>query len=266
MANVAWTHVARVAASLVVLLTASGCVGTTGGDTFSFEAFARGAGTGTADAPYVTGLGYSLVLTRASVHVGAVYVNRAAPTSVSSDTSCTLPGVYAAEVPFPLDVDALRTEPQAFPALGQGTADLGRSGEVWLTGGDVNDPHDSTVILDVAGTATLGGARYPFEGALTIGENRLEPTPPELPGLKPICKERIVTPIPTDVSLTRNGRLTLSIDVARMFSNVDFSRLEADEDGVYHFDDDPSTANAASNNLYVGLRASAGVYHLKFEP
>lgn len=260
------TRAARLGGTWLVLVAASGCVGTTGGDTFSFEAFARGAGTGTADAPYVTGLGYSLVLTRARVHVGAMYVNRAAPTSVSSDTSCTLPGVYVAEVPFPLEVDALAVEPQRFPALGQATADLGRTGEVWLTGGDVNAPNDSTVILDVAGTATRGDASYPFEGALTIGENRLQPTPPELPGLKPICKERIVTPIPTDVTLAGGGRLTLSIDVARMFSNVDFSLLEAGDDGVYRFDDEPSTANAASNNLYVGLRASSGVYHFTFEP
>jgi hypothetical protein len=257
---------AATGAALLLLAAASGCVGSTGGDSFSFEALARGAGTGTLDAPYLTGLGYSLVLTRARVHVGAMYVNRSAPTSVSSDTSCTLPGVYVAEVPFPLDVDALSREPQRFPELGQATADLGRTGEVWLNGGDVNDPNDSTVILDVAGTAARGGASYPFEGMLTIGENRLQPVPPELPGLKPICKERIVTPIRTDVTLTRGGRLTLTIDVARMFSNVDFSLLEPDADGVRHFDDDPSTANAASNNLYVGLRASSGVYHFGFEP
>jgi hypothetical protein len=118
----------------------------------------------------------------------------------------------------------------------------------------------------VAGVATRGGATYPFEGALTIGENRLEPTPPELPGLKPICKERIVTPIAVDATLTRGGQLTLTIDVARMFSNVDFSLLAAAPDGVLHFDDDPTTADAASRNLYVGLRASTGIYRFRFEP
>ena len=266
MGSSSFTQAARVAGAWLLAVAASGCVGTTGGDTFSFEAFARGAGTGTADTPYVNGLGYSLVLTRARVHVGAMYVNRAAPTSVSSDTSCTLPDVYVAEVPFPLEVDALAVEPVRFPALGQATADHGRTGEVWLTGGDVNDPSDSTVILAVAGTATRGNAEYPFEGALTIGDNRLQPTPPELPGLKPICKERIVTPIPTDVTLARDGRLTLTIDAARMFSNVDFSLLEAGGDGVYRFEDDPSKADAASINLYVGLRASSGIYHFTFEP
>jgi hypothetical protein len=258
----------RITHAMLTLTTllSGGCVGTTGGDTFSFEAFARGEGTATADEPYVNAHGYSLELSRAKVHVGAVYLNHSAPTSVSSDTSCILSDVYVAEVPHALLVDALATEPQRFPDLGQATQDVARTGEVWLTGGDVNDPNDSTVILDVSGVATKSGIRYPFEGTLTIGENRLEPTPPELPGLKPICKERIVTPVPTDVAIARGGRLTLHIDVARMFSNVDFSLLEIDSDGIFRFDDDPSTADAASRNLYLGLRASTGVYRFTVEP
>ncbi|HWP04692.1 MAG TPA: hypothetical protein VNN72_03070 [Polyangiaceae bacterium] len=248
------------------LLLTTGCVGTTGGDTFSFEAFGRGTGTGTADSPAVTGLGYTLALTRAKVHVGALYLNRVTPTSVSSDTTCTLPGVYVAEVPFALELDALSTERQPFPSLGQATADLAEAGEVWLTGGDVNDPSDSTIILDVAGLAERDGARFPFEGTLTIGENRLEPTPPELPGLKPICKERIVSPVPAHVTPERGLALVLSVDAARMFSNVEFSELAADANGLYHFDDDPSTATPASENLYIGLRAATGIYDFGFEP
>jgi len=256
----------RAGVALALAFLATGCVGTTGGDTFSFEAFGRGAGTGTADSPATTGLGYTLVLTRARVHVGALYLNRAAPTSVSSDTSCTLSGVYVAEVPFALDLDALSSERQPFPELGQATADLAQAGEVWLTGGDVNDPSDDTVILDVAGVAERDGARFPFEGKLTIGENRLEPTPPELPGLKPICKERIVSPVPVRVTPGRGLALVLTVDAARMFSNVEFAELTADAEGIYHFDDDPSTATPASENLYVGLRAASGIYHFGLEP
>ncbi|HEX5097886.1 MAG TPA: hypothetical protein VFV94_00225 [Polyangiaceae bacterium] len=247
-------------------LATTACVGTTGGDTFSFEAFGRGAGTGTVDNPSVTGLGYTLALTRANVHVGALYLTRAARASVSSDTSCMLPGVYVAEVPFALELDALSTERQPFPALGQATAELAQAGEVWLTGGDVNDASDRTVILDVAGLAERDGTRFPFEGKLTIGENRLEPTPPELPGLKPICKERIVSPVPVRVTPERGLALTLTVDAARMFSNVDFSELAADADGIYHFDDDPSTSTPASENLYIGLRAASGIYTFGFEP
>jgi len=249
----------------LLALLATGCVGTTGGDTFSFEAFAAGAGTATADQPYLNGQGYTIVLSRANVHVGALYLNRSANASVSSDTSCTLSDVYVAELPRALEVDALSTELQPFPGLGQATQDHAGTGEVWLTGGDVNDPHDSTVILDVSGVATKGGADYPFAGALTIGTNRVQPTPPALPGLKPICKERIVTPVPVDVTPERGGRLTFRIDAARMFANVDFSLLATDANGTFHFDDDPATADAASNNLYVGLRAT-GTYRFSFEP
>jgi hypothetical protein len=195
-----------------------------------------------------------------------VYLNRAVPTSVSSNTSCTLAGVYVAEVTSPLEVDALSTEPQLFAATGEATGDLARSGEVWLSGGDVNDPDDSTVILDVAGSAERAGTSAPFEGRLTIGENRLEPSPPAEPGQRPICKERIVSPIVVDVTPVRGERLALTIDPRSMFANVDFSELAPGEDGTLEFDDDPSTATPASTNLYIGLRATSSVYSFAFEP
>lgn len=253
-------------AALVPLaaLALGGCVGSTGGDLFEFDAFARGHAD--ASLPFVNGKGYSVTLTRAHVQIGAVYLNRAVPTSVSSNTSCTLSGIYSAEVTSPLEVDALSTEPQPFPATGEATADEARTGEVWLTGGDVNAPDDPTVILDVAGTAERDGAAQPFEGALTIGENRLEPAPPEEPGQKPICKERIVSPIAIDVTPARGESLTLTVDPRSMFANVDFSELTPGDDGVLRFDDDPSTATPASTNLYIGLRATSSVYGFDFQP
>lgn len=245
-------------------LPLGGCVGSTGGDLFEFDAVARGHAD--ASAPFVNGKGYTVTLTRAQVQVGAVYLNRALPTSVSSNTTCTLSGVYSAEVTSPLLVDALSTEPQPFAASGEATADEARTGEVWLMGGDVNDPHDSTVILDVAGSAEHGGTSQPFEGQLTIGENRVAPTPPEEPGQLPICKERIVSPIVVDVTPVRGARLALTIDPRSMFANVDFSGLTPDANGVLQFDDDPNTATPASTNLYIGLRATSSVYTFDFEP
>lgn len=244
----------------------TGCVGTTGGDEFSFQAFARGPDG--VSVPYVfeNGKGYRVSLERARVHVGAVYLNRSVPTSVSASTSCTLAGIYAAEVPGALDVDALSDAPQPFPVAGEATSDRARTGEVWLTGGGVNDPSDATVILDVAGTAARDGESQAFEGQLTIGENRLQPTPPAEPGLKPICKERIVSPIPIDVTPARGSQLTLAVEPAKMFANVDFAELEPNAEGTLQFDDDPATATPASTNLYIGLRASSGVYSFSFTP
>lgn len=256
----------RRAACLLAPFVLGGCVGTTGGDTFSFDAYARGPVGVSAPYGFVNGKGYAVTLTRAEVLVGAVYLDRTQPTSVSSNTVCALPGAYVAEVTSPLVVDALSGELQRFPTLGDATSDRARTGEVWLTGGDVNDPFDSSVILDVAGTVALDGTSMPFDGRLTIGENRLQPTPPAEPGLKPICKERIVAPVPVDVTPVRGEHLTLFVEPAKMFANVDFSELTPDADGTLHFDDDPTTATPASTNLYIGLRAASGVYSFTFEP
>jgi hypothetical protein len=251
---------------LSVSLLLGGCVGTTGGDLFPFEATASGPAASDGQGySFESGRGYAVSLTRARVHVGAVYLNRGRATSVASDTSCTLAGIYVAEVTSGLDVDALSPEPQAFPVLGQGTADLAHTGEVWLTSGDVNATSDSRVVLDVAGTATRGDRSYPFEARLTIGANRLETPPnPALPGAKPICKQRIVTPIPVNAVPARGGKLHLRIDPAGFFGNVDFSTLSASADGVFRFDD--ASATQASANLYAGLRASTGTYQIEFHP
>jgi hypothetical protein len=261
------TTTGKLELSLVLgVLALTGCVGTTGGDEFAFEAYARGPKDVSVPYTFENGKGYTVALTRAHVLVGAAYLNRSMPTSVSSSTTCALPGAYVAEVTTPLEVDALSAELQPFPASGAATSDHARTGEVWLTGGDVNDPFDTTVILDVAGTTEVAGETRAFEGKLTIGENRLEPTPPAEPGLKPICKERIVSPVPVDLVPERGEHLTLAVEPAKMFANVDFSLLAADADGTLMFDDDPSTATPASTNLYIGLRASSGVYSFAFEP
>lgn len=250
------------AAFLAGLLALSGCVGSTGGDLFPLEASARGAPG--ASESFVNGKGFAVTLARADVLVGALYLNRARPTSVASGTSCTLNGIYVAEIAGPLVIDALASEPQAFPGLGQATADRALTAEVWLTGGDSDAVDDPSVILDVAGSAERGGVSRSFEGKLTIGANRLAPTPVAEPGLKPICKQRIVSPIPVDLRPARGSRLALTVDPTRLFANVDLDTLASDADGVLHFDDDPATATAASTNLYVGLGATA-TYSLELE-
>jgi hypothetical protein len=240
----------------------SGCVGTTGGDVFSFEAFAAGPAAADGTAYAFDARGYAVTLERARIHVGAAYLNRAVPTSGAGlDTSCTLAGIYSAEVPAELEVDALSPELQPFPALGQATADAAFTGEVWLNHGDIDDPGDTTVILDVAGSAEKDGVLYPFEGKLTIGENRVRAAPPATPGAHPICKERVVTPIAVNVAPARGGRLVLRIDPARMFANVDFAELTTSRDGVLLFDDSRETedhpVDQPSKALYQGLRSTS---------
>ncbi len=241
------------------------CVGTTGSDLFSFDAAASGPEDAELGKPlsFTTGRGYAVVLDRARVFVGAVYLNKAVPISGAQTTSCVLPGIYVAQLTRGLVVDALSPEPQPFPDVGEALGERALAGEVWLTGGDVNALSDDTVILDVAGTAERDGITYPFEGALTIGQNRAIPVAdPAQPGAHPICKERIVSPIPVALTPREGGSLLLRIDPRGLFTNVDFSALDrvSDAPPLYRFAD--RTEGQPNVNLYRGLQSREGTYQL----
>lgn len=255
-------------AGLLLPLALAACTGSTGGDLVSFDAAAAGPADAVAGQPYTfqTSRGYAVTLTRARIHVGAVYLNRSRPSSVASDTSCQLSGIYVAEVTQGLDIDVLSPALQPFPAQGFATTEHASTAEVWLLGGsDVNEPNDATVILDVAGTAEKEGQSYPFEGRITIGQNRVIPAPPSTPGANPICKQRIVSPIPVDLTAAEGDSLVLRIDPRGLFSNVEISNAEkvADDPPLYRFRDDGD--DAPSRALYSGLRASVGTYAVTWE-
>jgi hypothetical protein len=249
-------------APLVAALT--GCVGSTGGDQFEFDAYASGApgGTGASYSFTQPHFGYRVNLTRAELQLGGIYLNRAVPTSVSTtSTTCTLPGIYSAEVPAELSVNLLSPELQRFPTPGHATSDPTHSAEIWLNRGDVNDPGEAPMILAVEGTAEKDGSLYPFRGELTIGANRLRRAPIETPGLYPICKERIVGPFAVSLMPRRGGHLVLSIDPASLFASVDFSLLSQSSEGVLAFDDglesETHSVDQASRALYAALTSTA---------
>jgi hypothetical protein len=205
--------------------------GSTGGALVTFH----GAAAGPADAVsgqslvFSNALGYQVTLTRARLHIGALYVNRSVPLSGAQAQSCILNGIYSGQVTSPLDVDVLSPAPQPFPADGEGTADHSKTGEVWLFGTDVNATEDSTVIAEIAGTAVQGTTSIPFSGKVTIGQNRAVPVAnPALPGANPLCKERIVTPIPVDLTLQQGGTLLVRVDPRDWLRNVDFAQLPVD--------------------------------------
>ena len=238
---------------------ATGCVGTTGGELLQLTAAAAGPGDGGAARGFDSGLGYRIELEICRIFVGGMYLNRARPTSVASDTSCTLPGIYVTQVLSGREVDLLSPIPQLFPEPAFTTSERALTGEVWLTDGDVDDVTSSRSVLRVVGVAERDGQIYPFKGQLSIGKNRLiAATDPALPGQHPICKQRIVSPIAVDLRARPGRSLLLRVDPRAMFANVDFSTLTA-SDGVYQFADAPGV-DQASDNLYAGLRRPGGVY------
>lgn len=241
--------------------------GTTGGTLLDFVLEARGVSA--AAAPFTTPAGYTVELSRARLLVGAVYFNQVRTTDWSLETGCILPGLYTGEVRGGLVVDALSTAPQAFPARGVGTDLPTSAAELWLTEGDVNADDSRAVVLEVAGTARADGGVWPFEGALTIGANRVvAPSNPALPGANPLCKQRIVSPITVDLRLRPGATVTLTVDARRYFEAVDFSALTPDEasPGRFRFRDEARGAVQPETALYTQLRAISGVYALGLSP
>jgi len=258
--------------AIAAALCALACTDTTGGGLVSFRAAAAGPIDAQDGAPlaFTTGLGWDVTLSRAKLHIGALYLNQSVPISGSQETSCVLPGIYVGEVTSSLDVDLLSSKPQLFPSIGRGTTTTAKAAEVWLTGGDVNAANDPTILLDVQGTAEKGGETRPFEGKLTIGGNRLLPAKDtSLPGSNPICKQRIVSPIAVDLTLADGGLLLVRADPRAMLDAVDFAALAPSPGapGVPPLQIFADVTDGAPNiAIYNAMRARVGVYTFAFQP
>ena len=108
----------HVDAAMVVLggLLCGSCVGQTGGTTVVFPV----AAAGPADAVAGTSLsfsanGFDIVLTKATLHIGAVYLDESQSVSGGQATGCYLTGTYVAQETSSLDVDLLDPTPHRFP-------------------------------------------------------------------------------------------------------------------------------------------------------
>ncbi|MDB4982741.1 MAG: hypothetical protein JWM82_3493 [Myxococcales bacterium] len=241
---------------MVGALLWAGCVGQTGGTTVVFPVAAAGPADAVAgqSLSFSSG-GFDFVLTRATLHIGAVYLDESQSVSGGQATGCYLTGTYVAQETASLDVDLLDPTAHRFPAPALGITDPAPLvGQVWLTGGDVNEASDSTPILVLAGTATKAGLSFPFTGTITISTNRRPST--SATGGGPICKARIVTPIPARVALQPTGGLLLRIDPRPLFAGVDLSTLPRDPaSGAVVIPDAPG--QAAAQSLYGNLHSTA---------
>ena len=238
------------------------CVGTTGADIVDFEAGAAGPRDARAGEPlsFTNDRGFAVELTRASLHVGAMYLDQSLPVSGAQSATCILPGTYVAEATMGRDVDLLDPTPQTFPGGGHGTTLEARAGQVWLTHDDVNATVDPSgePILFFEGTTTVEGELRPFTGKVTISSNRQSAG--QVAGASPICKERIVSPIETQVSVETTGALLLRVDPRLLFVNVDFAALPLTSEG-YVFSDDPDEPayGQPSVNLYSNLHSGGSL-------
>ena len=122
--------------ALVLGIVALSCNGTTGDNLLTFSAYASGVQG--ASQPFTAG-DFTIQLTAARMHIGAVYFDEAPPGTGFDGPVCIASGIYAAQVPGPVDVDLLSTAPQEFTVYGNGSTDTAQSWQVWLTDGDVNE-------------------------------------------------------------------------------------------------------------------------------
>jgi hypothetical protein len=208
-------------------LAAGACNGTTGDELIPrFAVYAAGAPG--ASEPFTAG-GFTIQLTKAKMHIGALYFDESPPSTGFDSPICIAAGIYAAQVPGPADVDLLSTAPQEFSVYGNGTADTALSWQIWLTDGDINEPNTAQMV-DLEGVATRisDGAEFSFGAVVTINDDNRLPTTsdPSQPGLNPICKERIVQIGGIDVAFFPGGTLYVTVDPRGWFKlNLDFSTL-----------------------------------------
>jgi hypothetical protein len=212
-------------------------VGTTGGALVRFTPYASGPSDSKSPLVFDAPKGFQVTLTRASMRIGAVYLIEGSYNPGSQNTSCIEPGIYAAQVPGGVEVNLLDPSPQEFSVYGNGTANLAQIGEIWLTGGtttspDINAETDPTPVVTLEGTVTGNGQSLPFTATVTISTNRAQPvTNPALPGLNPICKQRILQFSPIHVALFQGGSLFVRVDPRGWFNEVDFSQATCGVDG-----------------------------------
>lgn len=260
---------ALAALSVLAVLAIPACVGTTGGDVVDFPVAAAGPADAIAGKPFelTTDRGWHVVLTKGKLHIGALYLAQSQPVSGAQNASCVLPGTYVAQVTTGMDVDLLSPVPQRFPKLGHGTTLDALVAQVWLTGSAIDQVSDTTPILEIEGTAARGADVRPFSGRVTISSNRQAQSGANA-GANTICKQRIVTPIPTPgLTVQHDGGLLVRIDPRLLFVNVDFGALARFSDR-FGFSDDPSQVDPMSPlyysqpsaNLYQNLHSAGALY------
>jgi hypothetical protein len=200
------------------------CNGTTGDRLVTFSAFASGAPG--ASRSFQVG-DFSVQLMAARMRIGALYFDEAPPGTGFDGPVCIASGIYAAQVPGPVEVDLLSSQPVEFSVYANGSADTALSWQIWLTDGDVNEVNFAHMV-DLEGVATASdGQKFSFGAVVTINDNRLPPvSDPSQPGQSPICKQRIIQIGGIALQFFQGGALFVTVDPRAWFNlGIDFSQL-----------------------------------------
>jgi len=269
-------RIAAGALSAVALMSFSACLGSTGNTLVQFRAAVAGPTDAVAGTSYsfTTHTGWHVVLSTATLHVGALYLTQVVTTSGGGPAPCTAQGTYVGQVTtlqdasspvVGINVNLLSPALQYFLEMGEGTSITARSAQVWLTSVQVDQDTDPTAILSIDGVADKGGQSIPFDGDIHISSsNRLvPPTDATKPGSNPICQQRIVSPIPVDLVPRSSGVLLMRVDPTLLFE-VDFSTLPKDPKNPQKYQFADNSNDTASSILYQALHNSK-VYQFSWE-
>lgn len=225
----------------LVLGPGIGCTGSSGNERFAFSAEAGAVAT---DNPVTSGFtndfGWEIVLARASMHLGPVYLNTVAPVRAQrglrglrlireahADESHLGNGLVVGEVLGDLDVDLLAPSLTPFPVRGQITGDEVRTAEIRFWPGPNVDPESpsKTPVLSVAGTARREGESIRFEGNLVLDETWLPNAQPGDRNFLTLTDIRAVRGIPAPITAEEGGALEVRVDPRRLFATANFAQI-----------------------------------------
>jgi hypothetical protein len=246
------------------------CNGTTGYELVNFYAAARGPSDAVKGQPYTFDLdGQKVTLTKATIHVGAIYLTQSVPQSGGGPAPCVLPGTYdgvfVGEVRGGGDVDLLDPAPHALAVTGQGSTVSAATGQVWLMHADVNDAVDPLPAVTLEGSVVSGGATITFSGGLTLNfsKSATSTNTGGLPGSAQICLDRIVQGIPAHLTLAQGGTLVLVVDPKALLAGAIFPTQSTSIELSGNATD--MGANQPSRNLFDNVRGT-GPYRFEWLP
>jgi hypothetical protein len=259
---------------LLLLPLLAACNGTTGYELVSFYAAARGAPDAVKGQPYTFDLDahQRVTLTKATLHVGALYLTQGVPTSGGGPAPCVLPGTYNGVFVGQVlldggdDIDLLDPSLQPLSAPGEGSTIPAVTGQVWLTRGDVNAPGDPAAV-SLEGSVVVNGATATFSGGIALEASAGASTTTSaasdgLPGENQICLVRIVQGVPAALTLAQGGTLVLAVDPRALLDNANFARQGSSVELSGNATDQ---SNQPSRNLFDNVK-STGAYRFEWLP